>query len=198
MRNNPSSTPKWENTEITNEINNHEQTLRSFALKLTGNQADADDLYQETVLKIRINRQKYIPNTNFKAWSATIMRNIFINDYRKKRIRREWWVKTESAYDKIVEIDTEKTSTEWEWESNLVVEEITDVISTLNPKYREPFLLRTQWYSYKEIAREMDLPVGTVKSKLHTARIQLQEALSLMYPEKAKIAEERKWKSLYT
>ena len=62
-------------------------TLRAFALKLTGDSADAADLYQDTAMRIIANADKYQENTNFKAWAVTIMRNVFINNYRKK-VRR--------------------------------------------------------------------------------------------------------------
>ena len=73
--------------QIQEQLNGVSNSLRAFSLKLTGNNDDAEDLYQDTALRIITNAEKYNPGTNFKAWAVTIMRNIFINNYRKK-VRR--------------------------------------------------------------------------------------------------------------
>ena len=73
--------------QIQEQLNSISNSLRAFSLKLTGNNVDAEDLYQDTAVRIITNADKYNPGTNFKAWAVTIMRNIFINNYRKK-VRR--------------------------------------------------------------------------------------------------------------
>ena len=75
------------NSSINDQINKISNSLRAFSLKLTGNDVDASDLYQDTTLRIMTNADKFRPGTNFKAWAVTIMRNIFINNYRKKTRR---------------------------------------------------------------------------------------------------------------
>ncbi|MBP8238998.1 MAG: RNA polymerase sigma factor, partial [Saprospiraceae bacterium] len=76
-----------QHSSIPEQLEKITQTLRAFALKLTGSEMDAEDLYQDTTMRIITNSEKYLQGTNFKAWAVTIMRNIFINNYRK-RVRR--------------------------------------------------------------------------------------------------------------
>lgn len=144
--------------------------MLNFAFMLTSNRDDAYDLLQDTTLKVLDNRDKYVENTNFKGWVFTIMRNIFINNYR--RIVRSATVidQTEDCYHLNLSQDSGIESPE----GSFSAAEITDAINEFPEKYRVPFSMHVAGYKYNEIADEMNLPLGTVKSRIHAARKVLQ------------------------
>ena len=141
---------------------------------LTSNRDDAYDLLQDTTLKALDNADKYVDNTNFKGWVFTIMRNIFINNYR--RVVRSATVvdQTEDLYHLNISQDSGIDSPE----GSYAAQEISDAIAEFPEKYRVPFSMHVAGYKYNEIAEKMDLPLGTVKSRIFFARQQLQERFS--------------------
>lgn len=154
-------------------------SLRAFSLKLTGNEVDANDLYQDTAYRIMSNAEKYQPNTNFKAWAVTIMRNIFINNYRKKVRRGTILDQTPNNYylnsgDRIIEN---------EGETQMAYKELLRMVNTLPDEFKQPFWMAYKGYKYDEIAEQLDAPLGTIKSRIFFARRKLQK----MYEEKAKV-----------
>ena len=152
--------------------------LYAFAMKLTGNAMDADDLMQETATRAFKSREQFRPDTNFKAWVVTIMRNTFINDYRRrKRMNSE-----ELEVDK-AELNRTDLVVYNDSESDIQMEELTALIATLKPKYRQPFLMHYEGYSYQEIADEMGIILGTVKSRIHVARQELRRQLEAVASE---------------
>ena len=144
--------------------------MLNFAYILTSNRDDAYDLVQDTTLKVLDNADKYVENTNFKGWVFTIMRNIFINNYR--RIARSATVidQTEDLYHLNLCQDSGIDSPE----GSFGAAEITDAINSFPEKYRVPFSMHVAGYKYNEIADEMGLPLGTIKSRIFYARQQLQ------------------------
>ena len=148
--------------------------LLNFAYMLTSNRDDAYDLLQDTTLKALDNSDKYVENTNFKGWVFTIMRNIFINNYR--RVARSATVidQTEDLYHLNLSQDSGIDSPE----GSFAAQEITAAINEFPEKYRVPFSMHVAGYKYNEIADEMGLPLGTVKSRIFFARQQLQERFS--------------------
>ncbi len=146
--------------------------MQSFARTLTGDEFDAQDLIQDTTLKVLSNQDKFVENVNFKAWVLTIMRNIFINNYH--RITRR---------HKIVDYDTEVSSIPILNEGNntpegtMDLKEITKAIANLSPSIKEPFSMYVSGFKYHEIAETLDVPLGTVKSRIFLARKLLQEEL---------------------
>ena len=148
--------------------------LLNFAYMLTSNRDDAYDLLQDTTLKALDNSDKYAENTNFKGWVFTIMRNIFINNYR--RVARSATVidQTEDLYHLNLSQDSGIDSPE----GSFAAQEITAAINEFPEKYRVPFSMHVAGYKYNEIADEMGLPLGTVKSRIFFARQQLQERFS--------------------
>ena len=148
--------------------------LLNFAYMLTSNRDDAYDLLQDTTLKALDNSDKYVENTNFKGWVFTIMRNIFINNYR--RVARSATVsdQTEDLYPLTLSQDSGIDSPE----GSFAAQEITAAINEFPEKYRVPFSMHVAGYKYNEIADEMGLPLGTVKSRIFFARQQLQERFS--------------------
>ena len=147
--------------------------MLNFAYMLTSNREDAYDLLQDTTLKVLDNEEKYVDNTNFKGWVFTIMRNIFINNYR--RIAREATMvdQTEDLYH----LNLPQESGLETPEGGIAVGEITEAINSFPDEYRVPFCMLVAGYKYNEIAEKMNLPLGTVKSRIFFARQKLQELL---------------------
>lgn len=151
----------------------HREYLRNFALKLTnGDRSATNDLLQETYARIWKNADRYQEGTNFRAWSSTILRNQFINDYRRAKYRRHASIEEDgpNEMDRFNHVDNEA-------DNNLSLEEINEAIDQLGELYRQPFLQFVQGFQYQEIAEQMGLPIGTVKSRIHFARQQLKRSL---------------------
>lgn len=150
-----------------------QDNLKMFGLKLTSNMDDAEDLLQETILKAIKNKDKFIENTNLKGWLFTIMRNIFINNYRKAAIRKTTVDPTEDSYYLNLPQDSGFSTPE----SSYSLSEIERVIEEFQDEYRIPFTMHVAGFKYKEIADKMNLPIGTVKSRIFFARKNLAERL---------------------
>lgn len=148
-----------------------QSNMLNFAYTLTSNRDDAYDLLQDTTLKVLDNREKYVENTNFKGWVFTIMRNIFINNYR--RVVRSATVvdRTEDLYHLNLPQDSGFETPE----GYFGVNEIASAIEDFPEKYRVPFSMHVAGYKYNEIAEHMQLPLGTVKSRIFFARQALQQ-----------------------
>lgn len=148
-----------------------QSNMLNFAYTLTSNRDDAYDLLQDTTLKVLDNREKYVENTNFKGWVFTIMRNIFINNYR--RVVRSATVvdRTEDLYHLNLPQDSGFETPE----GSFGVNEIASAIDDFPEKYRVPFSMHVAGYKYNEIAEHMQLPLGTVKSRIFFARQALQQ-----------------------
>jgi RNA polymerase sigma-70 factor (ECF subfamily) len=145
--------------------------LLNFAYMLTSNKDDAYDLLQDTTLKALDNEDKYAENTNFKGWVFTIMRNIFINNYRRAGRAATVVDTTSSLYHLNLSQDSGLDSPEGTYGAG----EITDAINSFPDEYRIPFAMHVAGYKYNEIAEHMKLPLGTVKSRIFFARKRLQE-----------------------
>jgi RNA polymerase sigma-70 factor (ECF subfamily) len=145
--------------------------LNNFALSLTRDLADSRDLFQDTVYKALKNKDKFKIGTNFKAWILTLMRNTFINDYRKKKRSK---VKT-VADDSIEMITDTRSAAANEGESNMAMQELMAMLDELDPKLSEPFWMNYQGMSYQEVADALETPLGTIKSRIFFARKEMQE-----------------------
>lgn len=143
-----------------------QRDLLRFAAKLTANENDARDLLQETSLKVLDNEGKFTPDTNFKGWAFTIMRNLFINDYRKV-IREQTYVdRTDNQYY----LNASEEYAVDMIESLCDVKEMYHIINKLPNEHKQPFLMFIAGYKYHEIADKLHLPLGTVKSRIFFAR----------------------------
>ena len=145
------------------------QDLSRFAMSLTSNRERALDLLQDTYLKAMINKDKFVDFTNLKAWVLTIMKNTFINNYRRNVKENTIIDCTQDMY--YIDYTHEKgfvTS-----ESDFYHGEIEREIDTLNPEFRQPFRMHMEGYKYKEIANHLGLKMGTVKSRIFFARRKL-------------------------
>ena len=147
--------------------------LQHFAYKLTADKEEANDLLQETSLKALGNMDKYTPDTNFKGWVYTIMRNIFINNYRKD-VRDQTFV---DHTDNLYHINSQGDFEELVTDNGYDGKEIYRVVHSLPREYRIPFLMHISGFKYREIADRLGLPLGTVKSRIFFTRRQLQELL---------------------
>ena len=150
-----------------------QDNLLNFAYMLTANREEAKDLLQDTTLKALDNEDKYIDNVNFKGWVFTIMRNIFINNYRRVVRNQTIIDQTEDLYHLNLPQDSGFASPE----GSFTVKEITTAINSFSEEYRIPFSMHVAGYKDHEIAEKMDLPLGTVKSRIFFARQRLQEML---------------------
>jgi len=149
------------------------QPLRGFALKLTRDSEDADDLVQETMLKAFMNRDKFTPGTNLKGWLHTILRNLFINNYRRKSKSKIIHDDTENNYF----LENVGNSSNNAGAGRMVMQEIERAMNNLSDNFKKPFMMSYEGYKYSEIAENLDVPLGTVKIRIHVARKKLKESL---------------------
>ncbi len=163
--------------EFDNKFNSMSNLLHGFAYNLTKNGEDAKDLFQETAFRAMTNREKFRAGTNFKAWLFTIMKNIFINNYRKK-------VKANTiidSTDNLYYINSGKNAISNSAESSIMMKELTRMIAKLDDSLKIPFMKHYEGFKYQEIADELDLPLGTVKSRIFFARRELKAMIHENY-----------------
>jgi RNA polymerase sigma-70 factor, ECF subfamily len=163
--------------EFNTRIDQMSVLLTSFAYNLTKNSEDAKDLYQETAYRAITNRDKFLPGTNFKAWMFTIMKNIFINNYRKKVKANTIFDATDNQYF----INSTASVVRNEGESNIMMEELNEMVANLDESIQKPFIMHYEGFKYQEIADELALPLGTVKSRIFFARKELKTKINKRY-----------------
>jgi RNA polymerase sigma-70 factor, ECF subfamily len=147
--------------------------LLYFAKKLTMNEEDANDLVQETNYKALLFREKYVHHTNFKAWLFTIMKNIFINNYRRNKKAKTFIDTTDNLHYIHQHINAFPVTPD----SELREKEVRKQVDALADDHRIPFEMHTQGFKYKEIADELDISIGTVKSRIFFGRKKLMDRL---------------------
>jgi len=148
--------------------------LKPFAFTLTRDNESAKDLMQETLFRALANRDKYNVGTNIKAWMYTIMRNIFINNYRKKS--RQNTIFDNTANDFLLDYNQNAVSNVAE--INLSLKDIQASVNKLPDIFRLPFVMYFEGYKYNEISDTLKEPLGTIKSRIHFARKLLEEQLT--------------------
>jgi len=153
--------------------------LFTFAYHLTYNEDDANDLVQETYLKAFRFIDRYREGTNAKAWLFKILKNVFINQYRRKSKRP-----TRVDYEEILYHDEEDTNysgyrdLRQEMFEEMIGDEVTNAINSLPVDFRVVILLcDIEGFTYEEISKIVDIPIGTVRSRLHRARNMLKDKL---------------------
>jgi len=157
-------------TAKTDELNN---LLFSFALRLTRSRQDAEDLMQETAIKAYKYRNNFAEGTNFKSWISTIMRNTFINQYRKRKTRRHLNQPTTEVTENVVSKNVVANS----GEQNLRMQEMTRMMDSIGKIYSVPFMMFYKGYEYQEIAAQLNIPIGTVKSRIFSARVKMKQLI---------------------
>lgn len=148
------------------------QSLKPYAIHFTKNEDAAQDLVQDTLLLAFRHKNKFRGGSNISAWLFTIMRNFFINTYRKNKSRRQILSQLEVSPEGFFASELPDN------ESRLAGKEINAMILALPDSFSEPFLLHYEGYKYDEIARILKKPTGTIKSRIHFARKLLQEQLT--------------------
>ncbi len=157
--------------------------LRPYAINLTHDGDAANDLVQETVYRAMLNQDKFREGTNLKAWLYTIMKNIFINGYRRRAKHKTIIDTTENLYY-LNTANSVGGIVQNQSESNFMMDDIELAIAGLGSEYRVPFIMHYQGYKYQEIADELQLPLGTVKSRIFFARRDLKAKLSIYEEDK--------------
>ncbi len=147
--------------------------LYSFALKLTSSEEEAHDLVQDTTLKALDNAEKFEAETNIGGWMMTIMRNIFINNYRKRTRENTLVDTTEDLYHLNLSQDSGMQTPDGAYAAN----EISALTGTFPVEFRQPFSMHIAGYKYEEISKKLDMPLGTVKSHIFQTRQRLREML---------------------
>ena len=162
--------------EFQDKFNQLSTVLNTFAYNLTKNVEDAKDLFQETAFRAISNKDKFRPGTNCKAWLFTIMKNIFINNYRKKMKANTIQDSTDNMYyiDSAGMVPNQA-------ESNIMMNELQRMIESLDASLRIPFMMHYEGHKYQEIADNLSLPLGTVKSRIFFARKELKQLIHARY-----------------
>jgi RNA polymerase sigma-70 factor (ECF subfamily) len=173
----PTRTPEERREGYEKEALVHLDALYRVALRLTANAADAEDLVQETMLRAYRSWDRYTPGTNAKGWLLTILRHLFINEYRRK-----------SRHPETVDVDTiepfalfqevQEEDPQGAFFDKIVDDEVLRAVDQLPEAFREAVTLSdVEGLSYEEVAKVLDVPVGTVKSRLYRGRRLLQAKL---------------------
>ncbi len=155
-----------------NDVIGMQGNLMSFAFKLTSDKDKASDLVQDTTLKALDSEDKFAENVNFKGWLFTIMRNIFINNYRRS-VRENTVLDTTEG---LFHLNSAQEASETP-DGSYTVSEISEIIQKIPQEFSKPFQMHVAGYKYEEIADQLGLPLGTVKSRIFTTRHQLRALL---------------------
>lgn len=141
--------------------------LKPHAMKYTKDEDDAKDLIQDTLLRALSNYEKFREDTNIRGWLFIIMRNLFVNKYRKDRIRT-----TSIDSEEAIQLPSYNTA-----DSYLNIKQIYNVIESLPKQHQKPLKMHIEGFKYEEINRNLACPIGTVKNRIHLARKRLKAAL---------------------
>lgn len=158
----------------------HQSLLYNYALRTTGNQDDAKDLLQDTYLKAFRFLDKYEKGTNAKAWLFRIMKNSFINDYRRSSRTPDQvgYDDIEEYYDLVRERSSDSHDLRSHLFNNMLSDEVIGAMESITEEFRTIIILSDlEGFTYEEIAEILSIPLGTVRSRLHRARQVLQEKL---------------------
>jgi RNA polymerase sigma factor (sigma-70 family) len=161
--------------EFTYNLSKVSKSLKPFAMRLTKDHEDANDLLQDTLLKAFTNRDKYSEGTNLKAWLYTIMKNTFITNYQRM-IRKNTFIDTT---DNLHYINSYESSTENTAYSSFAMDDINAAVNSLEDTYKAPFMMHYRGFKYHEIADRLHIPIGTVKNRIHIARKELKDQLHM-------------------
>jgi RNA polymerase sigma-70 factor (ECF subfamily) len=171
---------KKKQEEFEEEALPHIDVLYNFALRTTGNEDDARDLLQETYLKAYRFWDKYEKGTNIRAWLFRIMKNSYINRYRKETKEPDTvdYDDVENFYNSIRAESTDPNDLQEKLYGNLLGDEVVQALQSLPDDFRTVVILcDIEGLTYEEIAEFVDIPIGTVRSRLHRGRKLLQAKL---------------------
>lgn len=160
-------------SEFGSMILTHESFLYQLAMKLTKSVEDSNDLLQETFFKALKNKDKFQEGTNIKGWLYTIMKNTFINAYRKKKNQNTFVDETDNKYFLNLKESEKDAKTDAKVDQEYIMKQINSVEKT----YVETFMMYYNGYKYEEIAEILGIPLGTVKSRIFLARKKMMKKL---------------------
>lgn len=161
--------------QLNDVLNEHMPQLRSFAYKFTKDDSEADNLMQDTMLKAVKYADHFKEGTNLKAWLFTILRNTFINEYRREARKNAVITQEEEISSAHLMNSASKNVAE----GKFAMADIQRSLSKLPKCYYDPFIQYFEGYKYHEIAEELGIPIGTVKTRIHMARQILQKQLKV-------------------
>lgn len=162
--------------EFNYNVSRTSKALKPFAMRLTKDSDEANDLIQDTMLKALTHRDKFTDGTNLKAWLYTIMKNTFITNYQKM-IRKKTFIDTT---DNLHYLNSPLHVTHNGAIGSFAMADINNAIDNLEEAHRTPFMMYFRGFKYHEIADRLNIPIGTVKNRIHLARKSLKAKL-LMY-----------------
>jgi RNA polymerase sigma-70 factor (ECF subfamily) len=160
--------------EFKNKVQKEGLSLRHYAYQLTRNVEDTNDLVQDTLLKAFTYQDKFTDGTNLKGWLYTIMKNTFINNYRRMVKRNTFIDQTDNDYY----LDSESLSVKNQGEIKFIMKDIEVAIDELPMNLKKPFTMNYSGFKYHEIAEILHIPIGTVKTRIFVAKRELREKLN--------------------
>jgi RNA polymerase sigma-70 factor (ECF subfamily) len=160
--------------ELTHQITSLRTALKSFTWRFTSDHEESSDLVQDTILKALMNKDKFTQDTNLKGWLFTIMRNTFINGYRKNQRAKTSRDNTKDLYF----LNVEDTYTFNCPDTRYEYQDIWKNVNQLRDELLVPFKMHASGYKYHEIADHLDLPIGTIKNRIFHARKEIQKKLT--------------------
>lgn len=152
--------------EFTKVVSSEAGSLRHYAYQLTRNLEDAQDLVQETMLKALSCKNRFQEGTNLKGWLYTIMKNSFINNYRRLMKRNTFLDNTDDTYF----IETVSSASANKGEDRFIMKDIEAAIESLSADLQKTFTMHFSGFKYHEIAELLQIPIGTVKTRIFVAR----------------------------
>jgi RNA polymerase sigma-70 factor, ECF subfamily len=177
----PRGTPERDADAFEGEALSHLDALYRTGLRMTRSEADAEDLVQETYIRALRHRDQFTPGTNMKAWLFRILTNTFINSYRKRSTQPQTTelddVEETTLYRHMTDTGGGTAEPEREVLDSVVDTEVQQALEDLPERFRTVVLLDVEGFSYKEIAEVLEIPIGTVMSRLHRGRRFLQKRL---------------------
>jgi len=154
-------------------MENELMPLRNYALSLTHNLDETKDLVQETILKAYRYKDKFQEGTNLRGWLYTILKNSFINNYRRDQKRNTFLDFTDNTYY----IDLPSQKIENDAELKFIRKDLDDAVDSLTNDLKIAFTLNAEGFKYHEISEELQIPIGTIKTRIFIARRILREKL---------------------
>lgn len=152
----------------------HSDSLKLYARNFTKDQDDANDLVQDTLLKAITYFKNFREGTNLKGWLYTIMKNTFINNYRRLTKSNSFITKEEEISPMNLVVSATKNL----GENKFMMEDINSALTMLSDDYYRPFTMYFEGYKYHEISEHLNIPIGTVKTRIHVARRVMKKTLS--------------------
>ncbi|MFT6856862.1 MAG: RNA polymerase sigma factor (sigma-70 family) [Cyclobacteriaceae bacterium] len=156
-------------------ISDFREPMVTYALSLTKNNEDAQDLVQDALFKALKYKNNYVENQNLKGWLITILRNTFLNKYNRDKKRP-----IPNSMDNCDHLLT-KVQDYNHGEMKMNVDVLTELLSSVDEKFQRPFDLRNKGFKYEEIATKLDIPIGTVKHRIHRCRNEMKQKVNLNF-----------------